>query len=94
MRKRHIKGANFNCVTQMPRKGTVKYFMFFFFFPRECTVKHLLFGFVYCCNSLYIGLSQSDLSQLQIVQNATVFLARPGKREHGSLLLTSLHSTC
>ncbi len=44
------------------------------------------------CNSLYIGLPQSTLSRLQMVQNAAArFLTGTKKRDHISPVLASLH---
>ncbi len=44
------------------------------------------------CNSLYSGLPQSSLSQLQAVQKATARLLTGSKmRDHISLVLSSIH---
>jgi len=44
------------------------------------------------CNSLYVGLPQSTLSQLQMVQNAAArLLTGINKREHITPVLASLH---
>ncbi len=44
------------------------------------------------CNSLYVGISQSTLSRLQIVQNATArLLTGSQKRDHITPILSSLH---
>ncbi len=44
------------------------------------------------CNSLYIGISQTALSRLQLVQNAAArLLTRSHKRDHITPVLQSLH---
>ncbi len=44
------------------------------------------------CNSLYLGISQSSLNRLQIVQNAAArVLTGARKREHITPVLQSLH---
>ncbi len=44
------------------------------------------------CNSLYVGISQSTLSRLQIVQNAAArLLTGSRKRDHITPILSSLH---
>ncbi|XP_032366676.1 LOW QUALITY PROTEIN: uncharacterized protein LOC116685831 [Etheostoma spectabile] len=44
------------------------------------------------CNALYVGLSQSSISRLQLVQNAAArFLTSTSRREHITPVLSSLH---
>ena len=44
------------------------------------------------CNALHVGLSQSSISRLQLVQNAAVrFLTNTSRREHITPVLSSLH---
>ena len=44
------------------------------------------------CNALYVGLSQSSISRLQLVQNAAArFLTGTSRREHITPVLSSLH---
>ncbi len=44
------------------------------------------------CNSLYVGINQSSLSRLQIVQNAAArLLTGSRKRDHITRILSSLH---
>ena len=44
------------------------------------------------CNSLYVGISQSELNRLQLVQNAAArLLTGTKKREHITPVLRSLH---
>lgn len=44
------------------------------------------------CNALYVGLSQSSIGRLQLVQNAAArFLTSTSRREHISPVLSSLH---
>jgi len=44
------------------------------------------------CNALYVGLSQSSIGRLQLVQNAAArFLISMSRREHISPVLSSLH---
>ena len=44
------------------------------------------------CNALYVGVSQSSLSRLQLVQNAAArLLTNTNRREHITPVLNSLH---
>ena len=44
------------------------------------------------CNALHVGLSQSSISRLQLVQNAASrFLTSTSRREHIASVLSSLH---
>ena len=44
------------------------------------------------CNSLYVGIGQSELNRLQLVQNAAArLLTETKKREHITPVLSSLH---
>lgn len=59
-------------------------------------LKIVLHGFISSridyCNSLYMGVSQSSLSRLQLVQNAAArLLTGTRKRDHISPILASLH---
>ena len=44
------------------------------------------------CNALYVGVNQSSLSRLQLVQNAAArLLTKTRKQEHISPVLAALH---
>ncbi len=58
----------------------------------EIVIHALISSHLDYCNSLYIGLPQSTLSRLQMVQNAAArFLTGTKKRDHITPVLASLH---
>ncbi len=99
-------GVHFDPLLQFDKHvNTVVKSRFFFFLRSVAKVKHflssndleivihaLISSRLDYCSSLYIGLPQSTLSRLQMVQNAAArFLTGTKKRDHITPVLASLH---